>query len=255
MVAYSERTQQEGRDQAGGKDGGQSTRGPVARRGETSHRTPAQRRVRQATRPAGSLAAPSANDPTRASTTRASERTYMAVGCSLACATRRASLYQRTQLCRDARAPLARRPPPRAQPATPDTTREPPPPAPVPACVAACARAYAQCGVRDGEARRLCPPSWPVRESRAHDAPRGRKRGTQQPTLHHPARVYAGPLLPHERTPEDTKPDSRGVARLACAAPPRVIQRIHLEGREGRAPSLHFHEDLAGYSLITLDYV
>ena len=35
-------------------------------------------------------------------------------------------------------------------------------------------------------------------------------------------------------------------ARLACAAPPRVIQRTHLEGREGRAPLLHYHEDLAG---------
>ena len=67
--------------------------------------------------------------------------------------------YQRTQLCRDARAPLERRPPPRAQPATPDTTREPPPLASVPACVAAYGRAQAQCGVRDDEARRLCPPS------------------------------------------------------------------------------------------------
>ena len=175
----------------------------------------------------------------------------MAVGCSLACATRRASLYQRTQLCRDARVPLPRRPPPRAQPATPDTTREPPPPpAPVPACgVAPCARAHAQRGARDGEARRLCPPSWPVSEPRAHGAPRGRKRGTQQPTPHHPACVHAGPLLPHERTPEDTKKsDSRDdVARLACAAPPRVIQRTHLEGREGRAPSpLHYHKDLPG---------
>ena len=94
-------------------------------------------------------------------------------------ATRRAALYQRIQLCRDARAPLARRPPPRAQPATPNTTRETPPPVPVPACVAACARAHAQCGVRDGEARRLCPPSWPVRESRAQGAPRKRKRGIQ----------------------------------------------------------------------------
>ena len=172
----------------------------------------------------------------------------MAVGCSLACATRRASLYQRTQLCRDARAPLARRPPPRAQPATPDTTREPPPPVPVPVCVAACARAHAQCGVRNGEARRLCPPSWPVREPRAHGAPRGRKRGTQQPTPHHhPACVHAGLLLPHERTPKETKPDSRDVAQLACAASPRVIQGTHLEGREGRAPSPHYHEDLQPY--------
>ena len=236
-------TQQEGRDQAGGREGGQSTRGPVARRGAMPHRTPAQRRVRQATRPAGLMAIPSANDPTRASATRASERTYMAMGFSLACATRRASLFRRTQLCRDALARFSRRPPPRAQPATPDTTREPPPPAPVPACVAACARAYAQCGVRDGKARRLCPPSWPVRESRAHGAPRGRKRGAQQLTPHYPACMYAGLPLPHERTPEETKPDSRDVARLACAAPPRVTQRTHLEGREGRAPSLHYHED------------
>ena len=235
-------TQQEGRDQAGGREGGQSTRGPVARHGAMPHRTPAQRRVRQATRPAGSMVIPSAYDSPRASTTRASERPYMAVGCSLACATRRASLYRRTQLCRDARAPLARCPPPRAQPATPETTREPPLSASVPACVAACARAYAQCGVRDGEARRLCPPSWPVRESRAHGAPRGRKRGTQQPTPHYPACVYAGLLLLHEQTPEETKLDSRDVARLACAVPPRVTQRTHLEGREGRAPSLHYHE-------------
>ena len=191
------------------------------------------------------MAIPSANDPTRASATRASERTYMAVGFSLACATRRTSLYRRTQLCRDARAPLARRPPPRAQPATPDTTREPPPLAPVPVCVAACARAHAQCGVRDGEARRLCPPSWPVRESCARGTPRGRKRGTQHPTPHFPACVYAGLPLPHERTPEETKqPDSRDVARLACAAPPRVTQRTHLEGRGDSKSPLHYHSQI-----------
>ena len=248
-----EQTQQEGRDQAGRREGGQSTRGAVARRCATPHRTPAQRRVRQATRPAGAMAIPSANDPTRAIATRASERTYTAVGFSLACATRRASLYRHTQLFRDARAPLLRRPPPRAQPATPNTTREPPPPAPAPACVAACARAYAQCGVRDGEARRLCPPSWPVRESCARGAPRGRKRGTQHPTPHFPACVYAGLPLPHERTPKETKPDSRDVARLAYAAPPRVTQRAHLEGREGRAPSLHYHTYGRGKYLVNRD--
>ena len=147
---------------------------------------PAQRRVRQTTRPAGSMAIPSANDPTRASATRASERTYMAVVFSRACATRRALLYQSTQLCRDARAPLARRPPPRrAQPATPDTTRKPPPPAPVPACVAACARAYAQCGVCDGEARRLRPLYGPS-ASHARMARREGGRGSEGHSSPHP---------------------------------------------------------------------
>ena len=110
-------------------------------------------------------------------------------------------------------------------------------------CVRACVCAMRRARWRGAPS---LPPSWPVRESRAHGAPRGRKRGTQQPTPHYPACVYAGLLLPHERMPEETEPDSRDVARLACAAPPRVIQRTHLEGREGRAPSLHYHEDLIG---------
>ena len=54
--------------------------------------------------------------------------------------------------------------------------------------------------------------------------------------------MHARLLLPHERTSEETTPDSRVVARLARAAPPRVIQRTHLEGREGRQPSLHYYE-------------
>ena len=110
--------------------------------------------------------APLARWPSRARTTqqeraqpeRASGHTWPGGVLSRMCNAARLA-YQRTQLCRGARAPLARRSPPRAQPATPDTTREPPPPVPVPACVATCARAQAQCGVRDGEARHLCPPS------------------------------------------------------------------------------------------------
>ena len=162
--------------------------------------------------------------PEQAQPARASGRTCMAVGCSLARATRRASQYQRTDRRRDARAPLTRCSPPRAQPATPDKTRAPPPPALVPACVAACVCGDAQCRARDGEARRRCPPAWHVRESRAHDTPRGRKRGTQQPTPHHPACVYAGRLLPlpPERAPDERAsptcvmwPDSRVLLRLA----------------------------------------
>ena len=164
MVVYYDWTQQEGRDHGPGRREGRrpthAQAGRAARRNAPQHRTRAQRRVRQATRSAGSLAAPSAYDPTRASTARASERTYMAGWGALSHVQRGAPrVYQRTKLCCDARAPLARRPPPRAQPATPDTTREPPLPAPVPACVAAYARAQAQCSVRDGEARRLFPPS------------------------------------------------------------------------------------------------
>ena len=224
-------------------------RGPVARRGATPHRTPAQRRMRKATRPAGSLAAPSANDPTRASTARASERTYMAVGCSLACATRPASLYQRTQLCRDARAPLAlaRRPPPRTQLQRPTRPTSHPRPRPSP-CAWPRVRVRMRNAARAMASRAVSahPHGPSASHARmAHGASRGggRARDTAAHTPH-PACVHAGLLPPHERTPEETKPDSRGVALFACAAPPRVIQRTHLEGREGRAPSLHYHEDL-----------
>ena len=211
---------------------GQSTRGPAARRDGTPHRPTAQWRVRQAARPAGSLAAPSANDPTRASAARASERTYMAVGWVLSrmCNAARLAVPTHPTLPRRARASRA---PPAASCATRNARHDPrATPARARPRVRGCvrARAYAQCGVRDGEARRLCPPSWCVRESRAHGAPRRRKRGTQQPTPHQPACVHAGLLLPHERAPEETKPDSRDVARLACAASPRVTQRTtHLE--------------------------
>ena len=177
-------------DPAGGEGPGRREgRRPIqARAGRAARRnaTPHPRSTARATsHPPRWLAdRPSANDTTRASTARASERTYMAVGCSLACATRRASLYQRTQLCRDARAPLARRPPPRAQPATPNTTREPPPPAPVPACVAACAHAQAQCGVRDDEARRLCAPSCGS-PSASHARMARRKGGSEEHSSPH----------------------------------------------------------------------
>ena len=232
-------------NEAGGREGGQPTRGPVARRSATPHRTPAQRRVRQPTRPAGSLANRArTTQQERAQPERSSGRTWQWGALSHVQRGAPRCINAPSSAATRARLSLARCPPPRAQPATPDTTREPSPPVPVPACVAACARAHAQCGVRDGEARRLCPPSWCVHESCAYGAPRRRKRGTQQPTLHQPACVHAGLLLTHKRTPEETKPDSRDVARLARAAPPRVIQRTHLEGREGRAPPLHYHKEL-----------
>ena len=103
---------------------------------------------------------------------------------------------------------------------------------------------------RDGEARRLfCPPSWPVREPCAHGAPRGRKRGHRSP---HPTtpractRACCYHMSGRQKRPSPTRVMCDVVARLACAAPPRVIQRTHLEGREGKAPSLHYHEDECG---------
>ena len=86
----------------------------------------------------------------------------------------------RTQLCRDARAHLARHPPPRVRSAAPDTTREPAPPALVPACAAACAQAGA-CAMRRARWRGApSPPTrmWaPAREPRAYGAPQGGGRG------------------------------------------------------------------------------
>ena len=135
---------------------GQSTRGPAARRDGTPHRPTAQWRVRQAARPAGSLAAPSANDPARASAARASERTYMAVGWVLSrmCSAARRAVPPQPTLPRRASAS-------RAPPAVSCATRRSTTPIPLPhprACVRApCVRGvHAQRGVRSGEARRLC---------------------------------------------------------------------------------------------------
>ena len=228
-------TQQEGRDQAGGREGGQPTRGPVAQRGATPHRTPAQRRVRQATRPAGSMAIPSANDPTRASTTRASGRIWQWGSLSLVqrgaprCTDAPNSAATRARLSRAARR-LVRNPQRPTRPASHPRPR-PSPRAWLRARVrmrnAACAMAR-----RAVSAHPHGPSASHARMARREGGSEGHSR--QQPTPHYLACVYASLPLPHERTPEETKPDSRDVTRLACAAPPRVSRDpAHAPGGEG----------------------
>ena len=98
-------------------------------------------------------------------------------------------------------------------------------------------QAHAQCGARDGEARRRRPPACgrpPANHARMARH-KGGGEGHSNPHPYHPACLCAGLLLPRERAPKETKPDSRDVARLTCAAPSRVIQRTHMSGAGGRS--------------------